>query len=107
MFVLSFFYVQGPYTRKILEGAISDGKYSCTNGDPKEDFGGPGSKRTRSDWGKRSDWEYEAAYLKLPLQSRVSSMSGLKFAIIGTSGANCSHGTRDHRLCCRVLIAES
>ena len=43
MLVLSFFYVQGPYTRKILEGALSGRKGSCTNGDPKEDFGGPGS----------------------------------------------------------------
>ena len=43
MLVLNFFYLQTPYTRKILERAISDRKVSCTNGDSKEDLGGPGS----------------------------------------------------------------
>lgn len=32
--------VQGPYARKILEKSLGGKKGSCTNADPKEDFGG-------------------------------------------------------------------
>jgi len=35
--------VQGPYARKILEKTLGGTKGSCTNADPKEDFGGPES----------------------------------------------------------------
>jgi len=35
--------VQGPYARKILEKTLGGKKGSCTNADPKEDFGGPDS----------------------------------------------------------------
>jgi len=35
--------VQGPYARKILEDVLGGKKGSCTNADPKEDFGGPQS----------------------------------------------------------------
>jgi len=35
--------VQGPYARKIIEGELGAKPGSCTNADPKEDFGGPES----------------------------------------------------------------
>jgi len=35
--------VQGPYARKILEDVLGGKPGSCTNADPKEDFGGPES----------------------------------------------------------------
>jgi phosphoglucomutase len=35
--------VQGPYARRILEGELGGTPGSCTNADPKEDFGGPES----------------------------------------------------------------
>lgn len=35
--------VQGPYARKILENTLGGKKGSCTNADPKPDFGGPSS----------------------------------------------------------------
>eukprot|EP00928_Gymnodinium_smaydae_P064729 TRINITY_DN4799_c1_g2_i1.p1 TRINITY_DN4799_c1_g2~~TRINITY_DN4799_c1_g2_i1.p1 ORF type:complete len:1060 (-),score=247.15 TRINITY_DN4799_c1_g2_i1:147-2903(-) len=35
--------VQGPYARKILEQELGGKKGSCTNADPREDFGGPES----------------------------------------------------------------
>merc|ERR1719464_497339 len=35
--------VRGPYARKILEKVLGGKKGSCTNADPKEDFGGPES----------------------------------------------------------------
>jgi len=35
--------VQGPYARKIMEVTLGGKPGSCTNADPKEDFGGPSS----------------------------------------------------------------
>jgi len=35
--------VQGPYARKIIEQELGAKKGSCTNADPREDFGGPES----------------------------------------------------------------
>merc|ERR1712167_204974 len=35
--------VQGPYARRILEQELDGKPGSCTNADPKEDFGGPES----------------------------------------------------------------
>jgi len=35
--------VQGPYARRIIEGELGAAPGSCTNADPKEDFGGPSS----------------------------------------------------------------